>query len=1057
MDDNNDDICRVCRSEGSSDRPLFHPCICTGSIRYIHQECLVQWLKHSKKEYCELCMHRFAFTPIYSPDMPSRLPVTEIARGLIKNMGTAIKCWLHYSLVTFAWLGIVPITACRIYRCLFQASLVPLLALPFDVFSLETMVTDILQGCFVVGCTLCAFISLVWLREQVLHGGGPEWLEDDQRAAVDRVVEQAMEGNLAPEPGEQQVNNAQQPQQENNAGAAAAEPGGGGGDQPQNADAEAQPANQQAGDVAPPGDRPENAAAAGGNNAAGEENAGQEDINWNGLEWDRAADELTWERMLGLDGSLVFLEHVLWVISLNALFVFLFAFCPYHIGGFGVVVFGWADHFKASRFEGLVTTMFGYYTLASCLILFHAVTSLLRLNKTRRLLGLCYIVLKVFLLVVLEIGVFPLICGWWLDICSLTMFDVTLQDRLASFHSAPGTAMFLHWLVGMVYVFYFASFILLLREVLRPGVLWFLRNLNDPDFNPIQEMIHLPIYRHVRRFLLSIIVFGSVVLLMLWMPVTATRYVFPNFLPYHIHLSSDAPVSELSLELLLLQVVLPALLEQGHTRQWLKNFIKCWTMGAAAILDLKSYLLGDEPVAADAAMAPARLIVPDAANPAANEGNENEAPAPEGDAAENNQAEDNVVVEAMHSDSEDDSEFDLEYTPANSDDEDAYDAEDFIAGARQLFFPHIGNVANHAQDDDSDVVMEDEEDTDEEEFSGDEEDSGEEGAEAEQPAAEGVPPVENPPVLGGGLQAAHQALLNQVGPTGFQPYTKPNLFPLRICLLVLLLCLSLLAASLLCLTIPVAVGRLVMSLWMGNQVVIHELYTAACGLYLCWLVCRLITVLVSWGPQGRELIVEKVKEYTMLAVKSIVVAVMLLGLIPLLLGLLFELVVVVPLRVPLDQSPVFFPWQDWALGVLHAKIICAITMMGPTWWLKTVLEQVYQDGFRNLNLTYITRHMAVPVCSTLLFALTCPYFIAAGIIPVLGLGEDVDLLVQRRIYPVTVTIIVCAVAVIFQVKQCKRLYEHIKNDKYLVGQQLVNYEPRDRDTRDNATQTAAEH
>lgn len=24
---------------------------------------LVQWLKHSRKEYCELCKHRFAFTP----------------------------------------------------------------------------------------------------------------------------------------------------------------------------------------------------------------------------------------------------------------------------------------------------------------------------------------------------------------------------------------------------------------------------------------------------------------------------------------------------------------------------------------------------------------------------------------------------------------------------------------------------------------------------------------------------------------------------------------------------------------------------------------------------------------------------------------------------------------------------------------------------------------------------------------------------------------------------------------------------------------------------------
>ena len=57
------DICRVCRSEGSLDRPLFYPCICTGSIKYIHQECLIQWLRYSRKEYCELCNHRFSFTP----------------------------------------------------------------------------------------------------------------------------------------------------------------------------------------------------------------------------------------------------------------------------------------------------------------------------------------------------------------------------------------------------------------------------------------------------------------------------------------------------------------------------------------------------------------------------------------------------------------------------------------------------------------------------------------------------------------------------------------------------------------------------------------------------------------------------------------------------------------------------------------------------------------------------------------------------------------------------------------------------------------------------------
>lgn len=94
--------------------------------------------------------------------------------------------------------------------------------------------------------------------------------------------------------------------------------------------------------------------------------------------------------------------------------------------------------------------------------------------------------LQVSLLTVVELGILPLICGWWLDICSLSMFDATLKDREASFRLAPGTDLFIHWLVGMVYVYYFASFILLLREVLRPGVLWFLRNLNDPDFSPIQ-------------------------------------------------------------------------------------------------------------------------------------------------------------------------------------------------------------------------------------------------------------------------------------------------------------------------------------------------------------------------------------------------------------------------------------------------------------------------------------------------------------------------------------------------------------------------------------------
>ncbi|CAC5415073.1 MARCH6 [Mytilus coruscus] len=814
------DICRVCRCESTPDKPLFHPCVCTGSIKFVHQECLVQWLKYSRKEYCELCKHRFAFTPIYSPDMPKRLPVKDIFGGLLKSIGRAVRYWLHYTLVAFAWLGVVPLTACRIYRCLFTGSVSSLLTLPLDMLSTENIASDCFYGCFVVTCTLCAFISLVWLREQILHGGGPEWLEqDDQGQNPQRnFLDAGMVNNLV---------------------------GGFGGGAPRAAPANQNEDNNQqapaAGELNE--EEVEDDGIEGGNNG---NNAAQDEINWNPIEWDRAAEELTWERLLGLDGSLVFLEHVFWVVSLNTLFILVFAFCPFHIGHFTLVGLRLDDIMESTHYEGLLTTMIGYIVIAFSLVVLYMLCAIARLKKFRRVLGLCYIVVKVMLLVVIEIGVFPLICGWWLDICSLSMFDATLKDRKNSFHLAPGTSMFIHWLVGMVYVFYFASFILLLREVLRPGVLWFLRNLNDPEFNPIQEMIHLPVYRHARRFTASVIIFGSTVLLMLWLPVRVVRKIFTGFLPYHVMLSSDAPVSELSLELLLLQVVLPALLEQGHTRMWLKGMVRGWTLGMAYILGLRSYLLGDVPI--------------------------------------NNS--DNVV-------------------------------------------------------------------------------------EGDQPVQHPAP-ANLPQPQPGGLGAAHQAMLQGGGPTGFQAYKRPSIFHFR----------------------------------------------------------------------GTAAILNKVKEWFLLAMKCFIVAALLIGFVPLLLGLLFELVIVAPLRVPLDQSPIFFPWQDWALGVLHAKIVCAITMMGPQWWLKRVIEQIYNDGIRNINLRFIITKLCAPVIGVLGMSLAAPYVVANSIVPFLGFGFEAQVLVLRRIYPCLLACLIIVLFGVFQARQFRRLYEHIKNDKYLVGQRLVNYDSR---------------
>jgi hypothetical protein len=40
-------VCRICRMGASRDDPLYWPCRCSGSIKYVHQQCLLDWLRHS--------------------------------------------------------------------------------------------------------------------------------------------------------------------------------------------------------------------------------------------------------------------------------------------------------------------------------------------------------------------------------------------------------------------------------------------------------------------------------------------------------------------------------------------------------------------------------------------------------------------------------------------------------------------------------------------------------------------------------------------------------------------------------------------------------------------------------------------------------------------------------------------------------------------------------------------------------------------------------------------------------------------------------------------------
>nr|XP_020447419.1 E3 ubiquitin-protein ligase MARCH8-like isoform X3 [Monopterus albus] len=61
------DICRICHCEGDDECPLIMPCRCTGSLSFVHQACLNQWIKSSDTRCCELCKFDFIMVTKLKP------------------------------------------------------------------------------------------------------------------------------------------------------------------------------------------------------------------------------------------------------------------------------------------------------------------------------------------------------------------------------------------------------------------------------------------------------------------------------------------------------------------------------------------------------------------------------------------------------------------------------------------------------------------------------------------------------------------------------------------------------------------------------------------------------------------------------------------------------------------------------------------------------------------------------------------------------------------------------------------------------------------------------
>lgn len=1011
-----EDVCRICRTSGDVENPLFYPCACSGSIRYVHQDCLLQWLNHSNARQCEVCNHPFRFSPVYAENAPSRLPFREVL------LGTAAKAWhgLHFilrlSFVLSIWLIFIPFITFWIWQLSFVRSLgeaqkLFLSRISTTHISPALLFTDCLHGFLMSALIVFIFLCATSLREFFRH------LREIERPNPEREDDGINRQN-----GERAGRRLPVPDGAHLVGGN----GEGGGAGQENVGA-GQLIRRNAQNVAA---RVEMQAARleahveqmfdGGDDADG-------------------IEDVPFDELVGMQGPVFHLiENAITVLASNVIFLGVVIFLPFQLGrillsiasqlavttssalltagmssasgsdlalsditlknslesvanmsasaltkellqgnmstgvlhsdgGSNVTKTGGSvevltEALLASlRVSDAATLSIGYMVILLFVLCYLGLIALIRYSRGEpltvgRIYGIAsvaeaapslarsllsgvkyfFTMVKVAFLLLVEIGFFPLLCGWWLDVCTISMLGTTLSQRVGFFWESPLTSSFLHWLVGIVYMLQISIFVSLLREVLRPGVLYFLRDPADPNYNPFRDLIDDPIHKHARRVLLSVVVYGSLIVLLIFLPVKLAMFLAPSLYPLDTSMSD--PFTEIPADMLLFHICIPFAIDHFRPRATFKNVLFHWFSVTGWMLGLSDFLLPN---------------------------------------------------------------------PEDGNGQDGLNGHQRIQGRLQdvrrhgvqeqnrhrLALPAAG-VAGRVVHENEGVTFE--------ENDGDEQDDSEEYK-----------------------------------------------FAIRIVLLLFGAWLTMLCFNSAMFVIPISLGRAMFAsiprLPITHGIKCNDLYAFNIGCYIIWAAAAGVGYLVDYlrVHSFRVLFMQFIK-WSIIVLKSCILLSLWIIVIPVFIGLLFDLLVVVPLRVPVDESPVFLLYQDWAFGLIFLKIWTKLVLLGQmapltddSWRIK--FEQVKADGFSRLRGLWVLREILSPILVKLLTALCVPYVFARGLFPLLGYS----LIVNSAVYRFAWSGCLVLGLLWYWIRKLHQwfmdLHNSIRDDRYLIGRRLHNF------------------
>ncbi|KFK30041.1 hypothetical protein AALP_AA7G209500 [Arabis alpina] len=158
-----------------------------------------------------------------------------------------------------------------------------------------------------------------------------------------------------------------------------------------------------------------------------------------------------------------------------------------------------------------------------------------------------------------------------------------------------------------------------------------------------------------------------------------------------------------------------------------------------------------------------------------------------------------------------------------------------------------------------------------------------------------------------------------------QKYDSQYNSVLRIILLLLVACVTFLLFNSALIVVTVLLGRALFSaiplLPITHGIKCNDLYAFAIGTCAFWTTISGARYAIEHVKSKRtSVLLNQLWKWCAIFFKSSVLSAIWVFIILVLIGLLFELLVIVPIKIPVDERPVFLLYQDWALGLIFLKI-----------------------------------------------------------------------------------------------------------------------------------------